>query len=100
MYRFFSRGFVALAEGRYSEAFENFQSVTKLDPENSSVRHSFEFLFPSSLFTLDGLLMLVLIILVSTYHTLDLKAATDFNPSRPTASDYNRKRRLSGSKWS
>ena len=59
MYRFFSRGFVALAEGRYSEAFENFQSVTKLDPENSSVRHSFEFLFPSSLFTLDGLFCII-----------------------------------------
>ena len=28
---------MALAEGKYSEAFENFQSVTKLDPENSSV---------------------------------------------------------------
>eukprot|EP00794_Sanderia_malayensis_P004779 gene4779-5406_t len=31
-----NRGFVALAEGKYDEAFENFQSVTKLNPDNSS----------------------------------------------------------------
>jgi len=31
-----NRGFVASAEGKYAEAFENFLSVTKLDPENSS----------------------------------------------------------------
>ncbi len=40
-----NRGFVALAEGKYDEAYENFQSVTKLNPENSSVsNHNVRFL--------------------------------------------------------